>query len=265
MPQSGYGPDSAFEPAPPPPATPAGEGAPSPSVWERTARVFVNPARAWDGLETRTRWWFPALVIWLISATLLVVTFQRIMVPMQMEQLSRMVDSGQIPADKLDKIAADLAANPMAMIGIVAVQSAVLWLGFLCLGLLAWFGTGFILGGKISYRLSLEVAAWAALVGVPGTLITFAVGWANESLKNIHLGLGAVLPPEESPTRLHAILAGLLDVMGPFNLWFLFVLIMGCSTLSGLPRKNVAWVMTGLYLAISVILALVTGYFGSGA
>jgi hypothetical protein len=103
------------------------------------------------------------------------------------------------------------------------------------------------------------------LVRSPETILTFAIGWTNETFKGIHFGLGALLPVEEVPTKLHAALAVLLDAVGPFSLWYLFVVIVGCSVLSGAPRKNVAWVMAGLYLALTVVFALVAGVFGPGA
>src|SRR5207245_6528411 len=36
---------------------------PSVSLLERAVAVFARPARAWDGLEGRTQWWFPMLVV----------------------------------------------------------------------------------------------------------------------------------------------------------------------------------------------------------
>jgi hypothetical protein len=260
----GQGPIQEVEGAPVAPGTPAADGPVSLSVWERAARVFVSPARAWEGLDSRVQWWIPVLVLWLLTAALLAGTFRHVIVPMQMEQLSRMVESGQIPADKLDKIETNMMTSPVPILIGVGFQAVFMWAGFLALGLVAWFGAGFILGGKISYRKSLEVVSWGALVGLPKTLITFAIAWSNETMKDIHLGLGALLPPEETPTKLHAGLGVLLDAIGPFDLWYLFVVIVGCSVLSGAPRKNVAWVMTGLYLALTIVAAIVSGLMAQG-
>jgi hypothetical protein len=135
----------------------------------------------------------------------------------------------------------------------------------LLVALVGWFGVGFVLGTKFPYRQSLEVFAWAMFVRVPETILTFVIAWTNETFQGIHFGLGALLPAEEAPTKLHAGLAVMLDSVGPFNIWYLFVTIVGCSVLSGAPRKNVAWVMVALYLALTAVFALVAGVFGPGA
>ena len=135
----------------------------------------------------------------------------------------------------------------------------------LLVALVGWFGIGFVLGTRFPYRLSLEVFTWAMLVRLPETILTFVIGWANETFKGIHFGLGALLPVEDVPTKFHTGLAVLLDAVGPFSLWYLFVTIVGCSALSGAPRKNVAWVLTALYLALTVVFAVVAAVFGPGA
>ena len=265
MSSSGFGPDSASEPTPPPPASTVGEGAPSPSVWERTARVFVNPARAWDGLETRTRWWFPLLIVVLVQVALMMATYHRVLLPTMVEQWNQSVERGQMPPAQLDKIEDFFTNNPLAMLIVGGQQAVAVPLVMLVVALVGWFGVGFVLGTKFPYRLSLEVFSWATFIRLPETILTFAIGWANESFKGIHFGLGALLPVEDTPTKLHAGLAVLLDGVGPFNIWYLIVTIVGCSVLSGAPRKNVAWVMTALYVALTVVFAVVAAVFGPGA
>lgn len=261
-------PDSAFDrypTGPLPEDSPQVEGPPSPSVWERAVRVFVNPMRAWDGLETKSRWWFPLAITLLFQVALLLATYHRVLLPTMVEQWNLSVESGQMPQAQLDKIEDFFTNNPVAMLLIVGQQAVAVPLVMLLVALLAWFGVGFVLGTKFPYRLSLEVVCWAMLVRLPESLLTFAIGWVNETFKGIHFGLGALLPVEETPTKMHAALSVLMDAVGPFNIWYLFVAIVGCSILSGAARKSVAWVLTGLYLALTVVIAVVAGVFGPGA
>jgi hypothetical protein len=240
-------------------------GPPSPSVWERSARVFVNPLRAWDGLDSRARWWFPLVISVLFQVALLLATYHRVLLPTMVEQWNLSVERGQMPPAQLDKIEDFFTNNPLAMLLIVGQQAVAVPLVVLLIALLAWFGVGFVLGTRFPYRLSLEVVSWSMLVRLPETVLTFAIGWMNETFKGIHFGLGALLPVEETPTKLHTALSVLMDAVGPFNIWYLFVAVVGCSVLSGAPRKNVAWVLTALYLALTVVIAFVAGVFGPGA
>jgi hypothetical protein len=74
-----------------------------------------------------------------------------------------------------------------------------------------------------------------------------------------------LLPEADPPSKLHAGMAVLLDAFGPFVIWNLFVTVIGCSVLSGAPRKNVAWVLAALYLALTVVFAVVAALFAPGA
>jgi hypothetical protein len=265
MSPSGYGPDSASDPSTPPLATAVTEGAPSPSVWERTVRVFVNPVRAWDGLETRSRWWFPLLILVLLQVGGILATYHRVLLPTMVEQWNQQVERGQMPPAQLDKIEDFFTNKPLALLIVAGQQAIAMPIVMLLVALVGWFGIGFVLGTKFPFRLSLEVFTWAMFVRLPETILTFVIGWANETFKGIHFGLGALLPVEDAPTKLHTGLAVLLDAVGPFSLWYLFVTIVGCSVLSGAPRKNVAWVLIALYLALTVVFAVVAAVFAPGA
>jgi hypothetical protein len=231
----------------------------------RAGRVFANPFQAWVGLPRQVQWFYPMVVMLAVSAGLLAATFQRVMLPTMVEAWSEAVERGQMSQAQLDKMTDFFTVNPAGLSIIVGQQVVAIVLFTLLVALVVWFGAGFVLGTRFSYRLSLEVTCWAGLVRLPETLLTFAIGWSQESLKGIHLGLGALLPPEETTTKLHGALAVLLDAVGPFNLWYLFVAIVGCSALSGAPRKSVAWVMSALYLGLTVLFAAVALIFGPGA
>jgi hypothetical protein len=250
------------EPAGPPAVPPAAE---PPSLLKRTLLVFVRPFAAWTGLETRAAWWFPLVLVLLVQGALLGVSFRRVMMPMMMEQWNTAVENGQMSSEQVEKIGGFFEKNPAAIAIVVGQQTLIVTVVMLLVALVVWFGAGFVLGAKFKYRWGLEVVTWASLVRLPEAALTYAVGWSQESLKGIHFGLAALLPAEETPTKLHAGLAVLLDAIGPFGLWYLVVTIAGCSALSGAPRKNVAWVMSGIYLGLAALFACVTAAFGPPA
>ena len=45
---------------------------------------------------------------------------------------------------------------------------------------------------------------------------------------------------------------------------YLVVAVIGCSALSGAPRKNVAWVLSALYLALAAVFAVVAAVYTPG-
>lgn len=256
-------------PMPPPPSESGASGplpaASMPSVWERSVRVFVQPQKAWEGLETHARWWFPMLVIVAIQVILLASTFHHVLLPTMIEQWTQAVENGQMPPAQFDKIQDFFSNNPMALVLIVGQQALLLPVFTLLIALVAWFGVGFVLGTRFPYRHALEVVTWSGLVQIPQTILTFVIGWFNETLKGIHFGLGALLPAEETPTKLHQGLSVLLDAVGPFSIWYLVVAILGASALSGAPRKNVTWVLSALYVALTIVFAVVAALFTPGA
>ena len=231
----------------------------------RAIRIFTNPAGAWSGLEERAQWWIPMVSIIVLQVGLLLVTYQRAMVPMLMDQWDQAVVSGQMPAEQADKLANFFQHDPAAM-GVIVGQQ-VLFAAFFTflIALVVWFGVGFLLGARFRYRLALEVVCWAALVQLPETIATFAWAWFQETFKGIHFGLAVLLPEMEHPTKLHTGLNVLLDSIGPFRIWYLVVGILGAAALTGAPRKNVTWVMIALYLALTVFIAAIAAAFTPGS
>jgi hypothetical protein len=127
--------------------------------------------------------------------------------------------------------------------------------------LLVWFGIGFVLGTKMSYRLALEVACWSGLVTLPGYVLTMSIAWMRQTLKGVHVGFALLLPDTEAPSKLQNALAVVLDGLGPLSLWYLVVAILGAAVLSGAPRKSVAWVLSGIYVAMILFSAAMAAMF----
>lgn len=245
-----------------PPTVQAGSGL---SLLGRSLRIFARPAAAWEGLEARASWWFPLALNLLLTVSLTAVTFRRALVPMMLDQWDEAVANGTMQPDQMQKMSEFFQHNPVAMVITVSQQAIAIPLITLLVALVVWFGVGFVLGSRFRYRLALEAVTWSGLVRVPETILTFAVAWSTQTFKGIHFGLAALLPEADPPTKLHAGLAVFLDAIGPFGIWYVVVAILGCSALSGAPRKNVAWVLSGLYLALTALFAVVAAIFTPGA
>lgn len=247
-----------------PEASPTGPPAPgAPSLLGRAVAIFARPADAWSGLEERARWWFPMLVCAIVQVAVMLPLYERAYLPMYYEQLDAQIASGAIDAAAADKAQQVMESGVMGPVvaGTAGLMSALMTFG---MALLVWVAVGFVLGARFRYRLALEVTAWSGLVWLPQSLAFFALAWTQETMKGIHFGLAAFLPEADPPSKGQAMLTVLLDVVGPFNLWFLVVAILGCAALSGVPRRNLAWALGGLAAALAVVSALLAGWFAPG-
>lgn len=244
------------------PAMPESHEAPL-SPLARAALIFTDPGSAWRGLTARAQFLLPLLVVMVVGVATTAALYSRAIVPMQLEQMERQVLDGQMPAESFDR-AAGMIDSPM-MLGITLV---IVVLGTLLFYLVAAatisFGVGFVLGGKLRYRLALEVAAWAGLVTIPGSLIFAVMAWFQETM-DVRLSPAVLLPAMGEASKLQMGLISFLQWMNPFSLWFLVVMVIGASALSGAPRRNVAWVLVGLYVAFAVVLSAVGMMFTPGA
>lgn len=235
------------------------------SALERARRIFARPADAWVGLDHQVQWWIPLLFGLVLWCVLQYAVYDRVTVPMVLDQYDKMVESGRLDAAQVEKMSAFYTDNPAAR-WIMLAQQAVVWpLLTLVTALVVWFGGGFVLGTRFRYRQALEVVSWAGLVKLPALLLAFVMAWQNESFKGVHLGLGVLLPESDPPSKLQVGLAMFLDQFGPFDAWWIFVGVLGVAALSGAPRKSTAWVMVLLYLALGAFFAAVAAFFSPGA
>lgn len=240
-----------------PPATTESPGGMSP--FARFVAIFARPASAWGGLDQRHQWWFPMLLVAIVNVAMMLALYQRAYLPMYFEQLDSQLASGAIDAAQAAK--AEQVMQSAAMGPVVAATAGIMSaLTTLVIALVAWFGIGFLLGAKFRYRLALEVTAWSGLVWIPQHIAFFALAWSQETMKGIHFGLAAFLPEADPPAKWHTMANVLLDAVGPFNIWFVAVAVLGCAALSGAPRRSVAWVLGGLAVALAVVSALLAGW-----
>ena len=218
-----------------PAVAPAAEE-PSLSVWARAVAVFARPSAAWAGLQTRPQWWFPLIVMVVLSACLAAALHQRAMLPMIMESWDQAVADGRMTTEQVDRMETFMS-GPVGMAMIVGQQVIAGPIILLLSALVVWFGVGFVLGKKYRFRLAFENVAWASLVSIPGQFLTAGLAWSRETMKGLHTGFGILMPESDPPTKIQSALAFFLDAIGPLSLWYLAVLIIGAAALSGAPRK----------------------------
>ncbi len=229
--------------------------APEPTLGlgQRAVAVFIRPGEAWTGLRQQVQWWFPMLLLAVFAALVGAALQHRALLPMLTDAWQDQVAIGNMQADQAQHME-EYFSGPMGMVWTVGQQLVFVPVITAIMGLLIWFGAGFILGRSMTYRLSLEVASWAGLITIPLQALTFVVAWARETMKGVHVGFGLLLPETDTPTRFGLFLGGVLDAFGPLSLWYLAVLVLGTAALSGAPRKQIALVIGGLYFVAMFLL-----------
>jgi len=229
------------------------------SPFERFTRIFTRPGQAWAGLETRSQWWFPLLIVIVLNAVFTYTLYDRAIVPDQVAAWDTMVESGQMSPTAAAQAEQQMTGPMWRIISAVSpvITVPIIYLLF-ALGLM--FGVSFMLGTKLPFRRAFEVVTWSSMVMIPAQVLTGFLAWNQQSLKAVHIGWAALLP-ESEPSKLLTGMTSFLDALGPFAIWSLIVTILGATALSGAPRKNVTWVVAGLYVVFALVVALLAGMF----
>lgn len=252
-----------MESAPPIPMTPDAPATTTMSPWTRFGAIFARPAEAWAGLDTHAQWWFPLLVMIVVSTAFAAALHDRAIIPMVTARWDDMVESGQMTPEAAERARASL--DQPVMRTIMVAQQAVMWPILMVVAALGvWASVGFMLGAKMTFRQAFEVATWSSLVLIPGQIITGAIAWSRGSLQDVHLGLAALLPDTSSPGRVMAGVIAFLDAIGPFSIWWVVVAILGAAALSRAPRPAVARAMVGVYLVFALCAAVLAAMFAPG-
>jgi hypothetical protein len=250
------------------PQSPASAGPPvaeaSPSPAARAIAMFVRPAEAWSGLRTRAQWWFPLVVVLAFNTAWSLLLYPRAILPMVLENMEAQVADGQVPAEQFEA-AERMMTSTAGMAFSIGSQAVTQALVLLLVAALVLFAVGFVMGVRFSYRLALEVTAWASLVKIPEYLVVGALAWSKGTLLGVHAGFGALLPEPETPSRLLTGLGHFLDALGPLAVWPVLVGVLGAAALSGAPRRSVAWVLLSLYAVLSLFGAAFTTLSMPGA
>ena len=254
-----------MEPQPLEPVRPLAptDAEPSLSLLPRAVATFARPGAAWSGLGTRAQWWFPLLVLTLVNVAFSASLWERAILPMQLDAMEEQVAAGKMEPAALDR--AETMMRSPAGLAFAALPWIILSPLFsLIAALILMAGVGFMLGGKLPFRQAFEVITWSGLIQIPGTLVTGILAWSKQTMEGVHVSLAALLPEPDKSDRVMSSIVGILDGLGPFSIWWIAVVIIGASTLSGVPRKRVAWSAGGIYLGLLVFFVVLGGMFRRG-
>jgi hypothetical protein len=241
------------------------EVAPTLSLGARFVAMFSRPTQAWAGLERRGQWWFPLLITILVGVVGMALIYDRAMLPTQLEQFQRQVEEGRYPPAALERVE-DQLTSPVVRVMNVGALIIMVPLMALATALLPWVAAGFILGHRFRYRDAFVVTAWAGVIALPAQLLTYVLAWVNESMTDLHIGFGALLPVEDPPSKLMHGLGFFLDYgIGPLYIWYVAVLVLGTAALSGAPRRRLAFTVGGLWVVVLAVIAVLGAVFGPGA
>lgn len=231
---------------------------------QRTIRIFAKPSAAWDDLKERGQWWFPLLVGLVLFVGLQVYSFESVSLPMMRQQWDQAVSQGRMEPAQVDAAERSMT-QPVTRVVVHAFQ-AISWPVILLFqALVLWFGAGFVLGTSLKFRQAFDVICWSTLVKVPELILFFVLAIQRGSIQGVHLGLGVLVPESETPNKLLIGLTTFLDSLGPFTVWWAVVVILGVGVLTGAPRRNLAWVLVSLYLALVVLISAASAFFSPGA
>ena len=236
---------------------------PSMSVLQRAVAVFTRPTAAWSGLRTRAQWWFPLLILTLVNVAFSATLWERAILPMQLDAMEEQVSAGKMDPAAFDR-AETMMRSPAGLAFAVLPWIILSPLFSVLAALILMVGVGFLLGGKLPFRQALEVSTWSGLIQIPGVLVTGILAWTKQTMQGVHVSLAALLPEPEKTDRVMGSIVGILDGLGPFGIWWIAVVIIGASALSGVARKRVAWSVGGIYLGLLVFFVALGAMFRRG-
>jgi len=239
------------------------DAGPSLSVFERAVAIYARPTAAWTGLGTRGQWWFPLIITTLFNVAFSAALWERAFLPMQLDAMEEQVAAGKMEPAALDR--AETMMRSPAGLAFAALPWLILSPLFtLISALILMTAVGFMLGGKLPFRQAFEVVTWSGLITIPGTIVTGILAWSKQTMEGVHVSLAALLPEPDKTDRVMTSIVGILDWLGPFGIWWIAVVVIGASALSGVPRKRVGWSVGGIYLGLVVFFVVLGGMFRRG-
>jgi hypothetical protein len=237
-------------------AAPPAEAAPAPRpLWARSLALVTAPRAVFEELRPRPSWFWPAV---LLAATTLVfgwVTFEPLLYPMMVEK----VENSDMTPERAEAALA-MYENP-GMKAFMLVTGTIFSFALVPIFGLVLFGVcSFLLGGRATVRQSMSVAAHAALVLIPRSVLLLPLLFARQD-PTLSLGPGALMPPSEATGflgRFVAIfLSGCLDL---FHLWGLGLAIVGMSVMAHLGTRTVAVALIAAYVGLGILGALMGAF-----
>ncbi|MBW4837774.1 MAG: YIP1 family protein [Paenibacillaceae bacterium] len=199
--------------------------------------IFTAPEETFKRVrESKTAWLFALAVLLVVS---IVVIYMQM--PTLEKEFQRQFQNQQIDAGMQQTFMATAKTTAYVMGAIVPV--IMLFVTGLLLMLL-----NLVVRGEGKYMQFVSIAAFAALPGIVGSLITgiMIMTMDVQSQTDVSLSLGAFVTDKSSQ------MYQLLSLINPFSIWSLVLYIIGSSVIMNRPRKTVATWIIAAWLVISL-------------
>jgi hypothetical protein len=218
--------------------------------FRRMLDLFIAPGDCFAAVERAPRtWWQPLLVLTLASVALVAFTYDRVILPAQLEALT---SRGEISDADLAQ-AEEVIRSPMvhalgtggAAVGTPAAA--------LLMALVAHLATGFLLGGGGTFLQTWAVVCYALLVGVLELIVKLPAMLA-QGTPEIFFGPALLLERTDSPSFLFQFVKE-FDV---FTFWKIGLIAVGLALVHRLRMKTVLVTLLGIWLLWALGAATVT-------
>ena len=234
-------------------AMPAPAAEPS-DVAVRARRGHLHATRGGvGGLREHAQWWFPVLIVLVVAASTAGILHNRAIVPMVEDQWQDAVSNGQMPPEQEGQ-ARGLLRQPRRARHLDRADGA----SFVAPDSVRRRRRGVVRSGlRAGQEVRLPIVARGRVVG---RARHHSRAGADDRDRVVQARPCAGCMPVSascSPTRTPRpgctrFWASCWMRSGRLSIWYVAILIIGAATLSGAPKRSTAWVIGGLYLALSV-------------
>lgn len=128
--------------------------------------IFSKPKETFVSIDEKPNWFFPFIILIIISIISLIITYHNIILP---EQISRITEMRDLTEEQLAKVKETIGGISGLIISLVSVIFALPIFLFAKSGVL--FVCSNIFGGETTFKKVLSVSSWALLVEALATVI----------------------------------------------------------------------------------------------
>ncbi len=227
-------------------------------VFELGMNVFTSPANTFGSLNE-----FVGLKDWLVPLILVTIagalSAYLIMPVVQTEGLEAMSKQLQENPDLSEEQRAQVLEGVTNAGGITALVGAPIGSAanlFIQAGIFLVL-TNFLLGGRGTYKKTLAVVSYGALVGIPAAIITVPLVLARKSIV-VQLGPGLLLPESMHGSFLFTF----LSLVNVFSIWQFALVSVGLGITSGVETRHAAYFVFGLWVIYLLVSAAAQNLLG---
>lgn len=221
--------------------------------------AFVDPAGLAKRVHAKLFWLWP-----LITVSVIYVVFGYLMLPYTMQlvdaQMSQRMAAQNLPAERMET--ARNMAHTFSMVGLAVTPVFVI----LVLALLAWLVsvTGSIVGMRAKYRDIFSIMAACSLITslqyVATYIVVRAKGDEIQSAEQLMAPFGIDIFAQD----VHGALLAVLNFFSIFEIWYLVILVLSLSYLTGSSKGKAFAAITPAWV-IPLLLSILRVKFSGGA